>query len=227
MKLFGLLVAFLLAIPALAQPGAKPDALATSPQITGQYVESRDGDIYPVCIANGQVDLAGRDAVLAWHVDRGTWGHVNLGGLSIVAVVRANSTLGDPYSSPLPTRAKLLVDQNANSSQRAALINFVQEQAGNLLSNVVAVQAVPIQFSMGQQRGTVMLRAGNELRLKTRALNVDMLSKTEVASFPPLASHLNHAIPAVSTESVYQGLGLGINWNESGREGSFVANFAL
>ena len=226
MKIPGLLVALLLAIPAMAQPADKTEALK-APQMTGQYVESRDGDIYPVCIANGQVDLVGRDAVLAWHVDRGTWGNVNLDGLSIVAVVRASNTLGDPYSSPLPARAKLLVDQNANLKQRAALVNFVQEQAGQLLTNVIGVEAVPIQFSLGQQRGTVTLRAGAQLLLTTQALNVDMLPESEVASFPPLASHLTHSIPAMSTESVYSGSGLGINWNESGRRGSFVGTFAL
>jgi hypothetical protein len=225
MKISGFLVALLLAVPAMAQPGSKADA-PTAPQMTGQYVESRDGDIYPVCIANGQVDLIGRDAVLAWHVERGTWGNVNLDGLTIVAVVRASNTLGDPYSSPLPARAKLLVDRNANLNQRAALVNFVQEQAGELLANVVAVEALPIQFVLGQQRGMVTLRAGNELRLTTKALNVDMLPESEVASFPPLASHLSHAIPATSTESVYEGSGLGINWNESGRHGSFVGTFA-
>ena len=226
MKIFGLLIALLLAVPAMAQAGTNTEA-TSAPQLTGQYVESRTADIYPVCIANGQVDLIGREAVLAWHVDRGTWGNVALDGLSIVAVIRATNTLGDPYSSPLPARAKLLVDLNANPKQRAALVNFAQEQAGELLADIVAVEALPIQFALGEEQGTVRLQAGNELRLTTHALNVEMLPASEVASFPPLASHLNHSMPAISVESVYNGSELGISWNESGRRGSFVGTFAL
>jgi hypothetical protein len=213
-------------MPAMAAPGSGT-AEPAAPALVGQYIESRTADIYPICIANGEVNLIGREAILAWHVDRGVWGNVALDGLTVIAVVRASNTLGDPDSSPLPARAKLIVDINANAKQRAALVNFVQEQAGELLTDIIAVEAAPIQFTRGKQPGTAVLRAGNQLRLATAALDVTMLPASEVASYPPLASHVTNAIPAVSTESVYSGSELGVHWNESGRAGSFVGNFAL
>jgi len=225
-KLTGLVLVLLIALPVMAGPG-NTAAEPAVPAMAGQYIESRNGDIYPICIANGEVNLIGREAILAWHVDRGTWGNVTLDGLNIIAVVRATNTLGDPDSNPLPARAKLIVDINATAKQRAALVNFVQEQAGELLNDIVAVEAAPIQFARGKQAGTATLIAGNNLRLTTKALDVSMLPDAELASYPPLAFHVTNVVPAVSTESMFSGVELGIHWNESGRAGSFVANFAL
>jgi hypothetical protein len=228
MKVIGLFLGLLLALPTFA--ATKPaNSEGTSPQIAGQYLESRNADVYTgPCIASSEVNIVGQEAILAWHVDRGSWGNVALDGLSIVAVIRASSTLGDEFANPLPVKAKLIVDVNASEKQRAALINFVQEQAGVLLSNVVAVEALPIQLAMGSMHGMLDLRAGDEVHLATRAIDEDdTLCHNETVYYPPLASNLTHAMPAVSTESAYNGAELGINWKESGRRGSFVGTFAL
>ncbi|MBZ5643118.1 MAG: DUF1326 domain-containing protein [Acidobacteriia bacterium] len=228
MKRTGLFLGLLLAVPAMA--GTSPKAAEGAvPQISGQYVESRNADVYTgPCIASSEVNIVGQEAVLAWHVDRGSWGNVTLNGLSIVAVVRASSTIGDEYANPLPVRAKLIVDSNADAKQRAALINFVQEQAGALLSNIIAVEALPIQLVTGQAHGTLDLKAGDEVHLATRAIDDDdMFCHNESVYYPPLAANLTHAMPAISTESAYSGSELGINWRESGRRGSFVGTFAL
>jgi hypothetical protein len=229
MKMTGLFLGLLMAMPAMAASNPKGSDIS-SPQISGQYVESRNADVYTgPCIASSEVNIVGQEAILAWHVDRGSWGNVTLDGLSIVAVIRASSTLGDLYSNPLPVKAKLIVDANANAKQRAALINFVQEQAGVLLSDVVAVEALPIQLSvMGDMHGMLDLRAGDEVHLATRMIEEDdTLCHNEEVYYPPLASNLTHAMPAVSTDSEYSGAELGINWKESGRRGSFVGTFAL
>ncbi len=138
MKITVFFLGLLLALPTLAAPNPATSDVAT-PQISGQYCRSlENADVYTgPCIASSEVNIVGQEAILAWHVDRGSWGNVALDGLSIVAVIRASSTLGDEFSSPLPVKAKLIVDANANEKQRAALINFAQEQAGVLLSNVI------------------------------------------------------------------------------------------
>src|SRR5260370_15732342 len=100
------LLVFLL--PALAA-GATTSKAA---QITGKYIEARTADVYTgPCFANSEVNLTGQEAVLGWRVDKGVWGDVKLDGLSIVAVVRANSTLGDPYANPLPAKTALHLDR--------------------------------------------------------------------------------------------------------------------
>src|SRR5215831_2121585 len=95
---------------------------AFSQQIRGDYIETRSADIYTgQCFANGEVNLVGNQAILAWHVQSGAWDGVTLDGLSVAAAVRAKATLGDPYANPYPAQAVLMIDDRANDRQRAAL----------------------------------------------------------------------------------------------------------
>src|SRR6184192_710858 len=95
---------------------------AAAQQIRGDYLETRSADVYTgQCFANGEVNLVGNEAILAWHVQSGTWNGVPLGGLSVAAAVRAKGTLGDPYENPYPAQAVLMVDDQANDRQRVAL----------------------------------------------------------------------------------------------------------
>src|SRR5438034_8069518 len=42
--------------------------------VSGEYIESRTADVYTgPCFANSEVNLTGQEAVLGWHVDKGTW----------------------------------------------------------------------------------------------------------------------------------------------------------
>ena len=62
-----LLVGALIALPSCAQ-AAQPAG-----HVTGEYIESRTADVYTgPCFANSEVNLTGKEAVLAWHVDKGT-----------------------------------------------------------------------------------------------------------------------------------------------------------
>ena len=66
-------------------------------KVNGDYLESRSADVYTgQCFANGEVGLTGDQAILAWHIRSGSWNGVKLDGFSVVAVVKANATLGDP-----------------------------------------------------------------------------------------------------------------------------------
>src|SRR5437016_10294279 len=95
---------------------------AAAQQISGDYLETRSADVYTgQCFANGEVNLVGNEAILAWHVQSGTWNGVPLDGLSVAAAVRAKGTLGDPYENPYPAQAVLMVDDQANDRQRSAL----------------------------------------------------------------------------------------------------------
>src|SRR5204863_8415996 len=95
---------------------------AASAAVVGDYVEVRSADIYTgPCCANSEVNLEGKQAMMAWRINRGAFEGVNLDGMSVVAVVLANSTLGDEFHNPYPARSVLIVDQRATGPQRAAL----------------------------------------------------------------------------------------------------------
>ena len=220
--LFFVAAALLFAAPAFA--GTSGDNAAT---IVGDYAEFRTADVYTgPCFANGEVGLTGEEAVLAWHVASGTWEGVRLDGLSVIAVVRASATLGNPYSNPLPARAVMIVDARAKTEERAALLRFAQAQAGALLANVVVVESSPIRFELGAQHGVVAVEA-NTVKISTRAIAPgDEICHNEEVFYPPLAEHLTHAMPAVTLAGSYQGSHLGKTWNDAGRRGAFVGHFA-
>src|SRR5579859_3799371 len=162
MKLALVAAAILMAVPVMAQAPAN--------HVSGNYMEFRNADVYTgPCFANSEVGLTGQDALLAWQVANGEWGGVSLSGLSVVAVVRASATLGDPYGNPLPAKAVFYVDQRANQAQRAALIAFAQSQSAGLLNHVVAIASAPISFAADSGRmGWETLAVGNVVRLSTR-----------------------------------------------------------
>jgi hypothetical protein len=227
MKLRSLSLVLLLGLilPALAAGGTVNNPAL----ITGKYVEARTADVYTgPCFANSEVNLTGQEAVLGWRVDKGAWGDVKLDGLSIVAVVRANSTLGDPYTNPLPAKTVMILDERATREQREALMKFAKAQTGGLLNNVVAVESSPIRLDIAADKhGQATLEAGKLVKISTRALtSADEICHNEETFYQPLAAHLNHAMPAYTAESTYRGNHLDINWSESGRRGSFVGTFS-
>ncbi|HJT76666.1 MAG TPA: DUF1326 domain-containing protein, partial [Gemmataceae bacterium] len=63
--------------------------------LTGHYLEARTTDVYTgPCFANADMNLTGKQGILAWKVDKGSLDNVALDGLGVVAVVVASDTLG-------------------------------------------------------------------------------------------------------------------------------------
>lgn len=199
-------------------------------QISGDYIESRSADVYTgQCFANGEVNLVGNEAIMGWHVDRGSWNGVSIDGLNAVAVVRAKATLGDPYADPYPTQSVLVIDEAATPQQRNALQSFVREQTGKLTDNVAKVIYTTIDLSVVRNRehhGMALLRAGNFVTVKTRGIDEhDHICGNEVTFYPPLTD-TTHAMPAVAEKDEYSGPGLNDTWSNSGKRSAFVGTFA-
>ncbi len=196
-------------------------------QIRGDYIETRSADVYTgQCFANGEVNLVGKEAILAWHVQSGSWDGVALDGLTVAAAVRARATLGDPYGNPYPAQAVLLVDDQANPQQRAALVSFARQMGGELLKNVDQTLAVPMEMIVNHERhGVALLRAGQFATVQTRALgDQDHVCGNEVTFYPPLTP-VAHSMPAVAVTDAYRGPGLGESWDTHGRRSAFVGTF--
>src|SRR4051794_18978515 len=107
-------------LPTLLFCATAPAAPAIPIEVRGQYVEARTCDVYTgACFANADTGTTGRNAVLAWKVESGAVGGTRIDGLGVVAVVTARATLGQTASNS--GRAVIIVDENANAQQRAAL----------------------------------------------------------------------------------------------------------
>ena len=142
-------------------------------QIRGDYLESRSADVYTgQCFANGEVNLVGNEAIMAWRIQSGSWNGVSLEGLTVAAAIRASATLGDPYANPDPVQSVLMVDEQASVSQREALVAFAHHMAGPLLRNASQVIPTTMELAVNRERhGVAWLRAGQFATIQTRSLN--------------------------------------------------------
>jgi hypothetical protein len=214
-----LLASLFSAIPAFAQQAPS--------QIKGEYIETRSADVYTgQCFANGEMNLAGDEAILAWHVTEGKWDGADLSGLTVGAAVKAQATLGDPYAQAYPAKAVLFVEKSATPQQRQALINFAQEQGGELLRHVVKVMDVPVSMEILQQHGgRARLQAGDFVTVETRGIGPkDHLCGNEATFYPPL-TQTTHAMPAVAMTDEYRGSDLQVSWTLHDKRSAFVGAF--
>ena len=212
----------LAAVAALAAPAA-------AVEIKGDYLETRSADVWTgPCFANGESGLVGREAIMAWRVSQGAWQGVSLEGLSVVGVVKASATLGDPFGNPYPAQAVMIVDEKATADQRAALVSFAQAMGGGILDTVVRTEVAPIAMNVDDDakhvKGT--LQAGDIARVETRAVSAkDKHCGNEDVYYPPLTS-TTHALPAVAVVDQWSGQGLGVSWTTHDKRNAFVGTFA-
>jgi hypothetical protein len=219
------------AISVLALASVSLAADLSSRSIRGHYIEARTADVFTgACVANGEAEQVGREAVFGWQIQSGAWNGVNLAGLSVVGVVTAEHTLGLRSEPVNPTRAVIIVDSRANAEQRRALEAFAKSAGAGLLHNVVKVQSAPIELWLKDgnvHTATARLTAGELAAVETRAMGEDdHVCGNEEVWYPPL-TNVEHAMPAYTLENSYQGEGLDQKWNNRLKRSGFVGTFRL
>ncbi|MBI3836955.1 MAG: DUF1326 domain-containing protein, partial [Planctomycetia bacterium] len=139
-------------------------AIVSAGDLKGDYLETRTCDVYTgPCFANGQVGLTGKDAIMAWSIDRGTYEDVDLAGLKVVVVLNASDTLGfggGLVSYPDPIKSVIIVDGSATPLQRDALVQFASQYAKHAGETVKVISA-PIQMSVDHFGMVAKLKAGS------------------------------------------------------------------
>jgi len=128
-------------------------------KLGGEYMESCNCDYLCPCIfTNPQAPVTYDQctSLQVYRIDRGSYGEVELNGLSFALIIRSGKVMsqGDWIFAAI-------VDEKGNTSQREALTAIVSGQAGgtparirdNLVGDFRGVQVKPIAFSMdGLQR---------------------------------------------------------------------------
>lgn len=196
--------------------------------ISGDYLEVRSCDVYTgPCFANAEMGLAGKEGILVWSIRQGGWNGINLAGLSVIAVVRTDGTLGDLRYEPRSGKTVLIVDAKANSEQREALKDMACSLAGKLIKEVVETKtsAMQISFATCDKAGCASVKAGNLVEISTRCLGgKDHLCGNEEVYYPPLTEVIG-AYPAFTELAAYKGSGLNLTWEATGQRSAFLASF--
>ena len=200
-----------------------------APTISGDYVEVRSCDVYTgPCFANAEMGLSGKEGILVWSVRHGAWNGVPLDGLNVIAVVRADGTLGDLRYQPRRGKAVLVVDRMANAKQQAALIDLARSLAGGLIQEVAEVKAASMEVAIGAcaRKGCASVKAGKLVEISTRCLGAkDHLCGNEETFYPPLTD-VDGACPAFAELASFAGSGLNLTWDWVEKRNAFTGSFA-
>lgn len=201
---------------------------ACAEQASGVYMEARTCQVYTgPCFANGEVGLAGRDAMMAWSIEEGSHEGVDLSGLNVILVVNTTRTIGHQgVAGAGEAKSVVMVDERASDAQREALLAFAKAKSGKAGQNVVRVSQLPIAMSLDTFTLNGKLEAGKQVKLVTRkARPSDCICSNESAYYPPLAELQNFA-PGVTIEGEFKGRGLGSNWSIPGSRSAYMATFS-
>lgn len=222
------LATMLTAAPALAADSATPAAArTTAPTVSGTYVEARTAEVFAGgCIMNSEAETMGRQAVLAWRVDKGQVGGVNIDGLAVVAALSGTHNLGmREMGGEAPTLVKTLlyVDDRATTAQREALVSMAKTAIGDLAFRVVDVQAVPIAFERTHHAAAVL---AGDAQLQVEAHIHHDPSCGAMQWFHPLSRGAEAEV-GLTRNQTFTGQALGSRWQQIDKRSAFVGTFAF
>ena len=201
----------------------------TAPAISGDYLEVRSCDVFTgPCFANAEMGLTGKEAIMVWSVREGSWKGTTLDGLSVIAVIRTDGTLGDVRYEPRSGKAVLVVDARANTDQQDALTDLARSMAGKLIKEVVAIKTSSIDAKIGacSKSGCAAVKAGDLVNISTRCFgDNDHICGNEAVFYRPLTD-VTGATPAFTEMAAFKGTGLNLTWQTTGQRSAFLAAFA-
>ena len=208
-------VCLLLAVSSIASGGNS---------LSGVYVEARTAEVFTGgCLMSSEAETTGRQAVLAWRVDRGSVNGVSLDGLVIIAAIVGDKNLGIHElggAKPL-SRTALFVDDRASAIQRTALLGMAKKLSGDLMGTIVSIKSAPIQFA----------DHGHEIAVTAPkiALNVGKHAEHNAGCgaeqwFHPLAD-VTDATIGMTNENSFSGSELGSKWSDPDKVSAFFGKF--
>jgi hypothetical protein len=212
----------LLALLALA---AAPLVAGGKGSVSGAYVEARTAEVFTGgCIMGSEAETVGKQAVLAWRVDRGSFNGVSLDGLSVIAAVSGDRNLGiQEIGGAKPTvKSAILVDQRANPAQQIALVAMANELSNGLVGTIVNVTRAPIEFA--DHGGEIQVSAPQVSLGVSKHMTHDP-SCGAMQWFHPLAA-VDKADMGLAAEHAFTGSGLGTKWSDPNRRSAFFGTFS-
>jgi len=214
-----------LVIAALIGLAAAPLVAGGKGTLSGAYVEARTAEVFTGgCIMGSEAETVGKQAVLAWKVDRGTFNGVSLDGLTVVAALSGDRNLGiqEIGGGKPDVRSALFVDNRANPAQQLALVAMVNELSSGLVGTIVQVTSAPIQFA--DHGGEIAVSAPNVTLGISKHMTHDPTCGA-MQWFHPLAS-VNQADMGLTAEHTFTGSGLGTKWSDPNRRSAFFGTFS-
>ena len=212
-------------VAALVGLAGSPLLAGRNGSVTGEYVEARTAEVFTGgCMMGSEAETTGKQAVLAWKVDRGSFNGVSLDGLSVVAAVAGDRNLGiqEIGGGQAVTRTAMFVDGHANPAQQSALVAMASELSKGLIGNIVQVAPVSIEFA---DRGEAIHVSTGQVALDVKKEMSHDPSCGAMQWFHPLAS-VDQAAMGVAVQHAFSGAALGTKWSDPNKRSAFYGTFA-
>jgi len=214
----------MIVLTALVGLGGSP-LLAGGSSVSGSYVEARTAEVFTGgCVMNSEAGTMGKEAILAWKVDHGTYNGVSVDGLSIVAALSATANLGmvEMGGERATVRSTVFVDERANPAQRMALVAMANDLSKGVIGTVVSVTPTPIQFANNEHQVQV---AGGPVALDINKHVAHDPSCGAQMWFKPLSS-VEGAELGIAEKHSFSGTGLGVKWSDPNKRSAFFGTFS-
>lgn len=192
---------------------------------SGVYLEARTAEVFTGgCIMNAEAGTSGRQAVLAWKVDKGTFNGVSLDNLSVVAAVNGDQNLGirEIGGGKAATKSAVYVDQRATQVQQIALVAMANELSKGLVGTVVQVTPTAIQFA--DSKDAITVSAGEAVLEVAKKIDHDV-SCGGMQWFHPLSA-MSSSTLGTAEQHRFSGAALGTKWSDPHKKSAFFGSFA-
>lgn len=212
-------------VAALVALAAAPLVAGGKGSLSGAYVEARTAEVFTGgCIMNSEAETMGKQAVLAWKVDRGSFNGVSLDGLSVVAALAGDRNLGmtEMGGEKPSVRSAIFVDERANGAQQLALVAMANELSSGLVGTIVQVTPTPIRFA---DRGGEIEVAAGQVSLDVSKHLVHDPTCGAMQWFHPFSS-VNDAAIGMTATNAFTGAALGTKWSDPNKRSAFFGTFA-
>ena len=205
--------------PRVSKVERKLKIMPVSWKIAGTYFETCNCEVACPCVFTSPPTSGDCVVLLAWHVDQGHFGEVDLNGLSAVLAIHSPG-----HMMQVKWKVALYVDDRADQVQQDALIQILSGQAGGhpaglvpFIGEVLGIKAAPIEYRAEGKRQSLAIRG---------------IADAEIEGLPgqdgkdiTITNHPFAAVPGypvVIAKSKRMRFGdYGLKWEESNKNGYF------
>jgi hypothetical protein len=193
--------------------------------VSGAYVEARTAEVFTGgCIMNSEAETVGKQAVLAWKVDKGSFNGITIDGLSVVAAMSGDRNLGmtEMGGEKPAVRTAMFVDQRANAAQQIALVAMASELSKGLVGTIVQVTPTPIEFA--DHGSEINVSAAQVSLAVSKHLTHDPTCGA-MQWFHPFST-LDASEMGVANQHLFTGSALGTKWSDPNKRSAFFGTFS-
>ena len=195
-------------------------------QLTGDYFENCNCTVVCPCLASSAAPLTAQptqgacDVVLAFHIDKGSYGGVSLDGLNVVVAAHAPGPMANGNWA-----VAAYIDERANDQQTAAL--------GAIFTGAEGGPMAAFAPLIGQHLGVKKVPIHYAIQGKNRSLDISGIAHMTVGPIPTMHpsgevwTTLGHpvapdriALAVGQTGSTFADYGM--RWDNSGKNGHYA-----